>query len=98
MITRINEIADKTLRLKQIRLLRDKDFSMDLKHILSDQYGKNYFMAREVNNEENLGIRLYTIPLDDIIYCFGMMLTVASLYEFFLTRKLKKQVPQLKTF
>ena len=52
------------------------------------------FIPEEVvwyNNEENLGVRIYTIPLDDIIYCFGMMLTVASLYEFFLRRKLKKQ-------
>ena len=54
------------------------------------------FIPEEVvwyNNEENLGIRLHTIPLDDIIYCFGMMLTVTTLYEFFLTRKLKRQSP-----
>lgn len=52
------------------------------------------FIPEEVvwyNNEENLGIRIYTIPLDDVIYCFGMMLTVATLYEFLLKRKLKKQ-------
>ena len=42
------------------------------------------------NNDENLGIRLYTIPVEDIIYCFGMMLTVTSLYEYFLARKAMK--------
>jgi lycopene cyclase domain-containing protein len=35
------------------------------------------------NNAENLGIRLFTIPIEDIIYAFGMLLTVLILTEYF---------------
>lgn len=50
------------------------------------------FIPEEVvwyNNDENLGLRIYTIPVEDIIYCFGMMLTVTVLYEYFLLKKTK---------
>ena len=35
------------------------------------------------NNAENLGIRLFTIPIEDIIYAFSMLLTVLALTESF---------------
>ena len=35
------------------------------------------------NDSENLGVRLYTIPLDDFIYSFLMLLITISLNEFF---------------
>ena len=38
------------------------------------------------DNSENLGIRLLTIPVEDIIYALGMLLTVFALTEFFETK------------
>ncbi len=35
------------------------------------------------DNSENLGVRLLTIPVEDIIYALGMLLTVLALTEFF---------------
>ena len=35
------------------------------------------------NNSENLGIRLLTIPIDDIIYNLGMLLTVLVITDYF---------------
>ena len=35
------------------------------------------------NNDENLGIRLITIPIEDVIYNLGMLLTVFACTEYF---------------
>jgi lycopene cyclase domain-containing protein len=35
------------------------------------------------NDQENLGLRIYTIPVDDLIYSFLMILMSISLMEFF---------------
>jgi lycopene cyclase domain-containing protein len=35
------------------------------------------------NNDENLGFRLLTIPVEDVIYNLGMLLTVFALTEYF---------------
>ncbi len=45
------------------------------------------------NNNENLGIRLGTIPIEDIIYNLGMLLTVIVISEYIEQRK----VPRIKT-
>lgn len=42
------------------------------------------------NDNENLGIRIYTIPLDDTIYSFLMILMTISLMEFFRGLKTNK--------
>ncbi len=50
------------------------------------------FIDQEVvwyNNQENLGIRVGTIPLDDFFYNMLMLLMVTSLYEGFKNRKKK---------
>ncbi|QDH81517.1 lycopene cyclase domain-containing protein [Echinicola soli] len=39
------------------------------------------------DNTENLGIRVFTIPIEDFIYSMGLMLMNVSLYEFFRQRK-----------
>ncbi|MEP2935014.1 MAG: lycopene cyclase domain-containing protein [Gilvibacter sp.] len=41
------------------------------------------------SNDQNLGIRLLTIPIEDTIYNLGMLLTVLSVTEFLETRKHK---------
>ena len=44
------------------------------------------FIENEVvwyNNDENLGIRLFTIPIEDIIYAFTLILSNLALTEFF---------------
>ena len=35
------------------------------------------------NNAENMGIRLFTIPAEDTVYAFSMILTCIVLLEFF---------------
>lgn len=42
------------------------------------------------NNEENLGIRLFTIPIEDIGYAFNMLFWVVFLNEKFKSKKLFK--------
>jgi lycopene cyclase domain-containing protein len=42
------------------------------------------------NDNENLGVRIYTIPADDLVYGFLMILMSVSWYEFFKGRR--KQV------
>lgn len=39
------------------------------------------------NDNENLGVRIYTIPADDLVYGFLMILMSVSWYEFFKSRK-----------
>jgi len=41
------------------------------------------------NNAENLGIRLGTIPLDDLVYCLLLLLMNMSLFEYFRKKELK---------
>jgi len=44
------------------------------------------FIENEVvwyNNDENLGIRLFTIPIEDTIYAFTLILTTLALTEYF---------------
>ena len=44
------------------------------------------FIENEVvwyNNEENLGIRLFTIPIEDSVYAFTLILTNLALTEYF---------------
>jgi len=42
------------------------------------------------NNQENLGIRLFTIPIEDTIYAFTLILTNLALTEFFQSKSLSK--------
>ncbi|WP_335964658.1 lycopene cyclase domain-containing protein [Galbibacter sp. PAP.153] len=43
------------------------------------------------NNEENLGIRLGAIPIEDIFYCFSLLYTSILLFEFFKKRPVKQK-------
>ena len=38
------------------------------------------------DNAENLGVRLYTIPLDDLIYLMGLLLPAINIYQWLLHR------------
>ncbi|WP_347922290.1 lycopene cyclase domain-containing protein [Pontimicrobium sp. SW4] len=52
------------------------------------------FIENEVvwyNNQENLGIRLFTIPIEDSIYAFTLILTNLVLIDFFQTRLFRKE-------
>lgn len=42
------------------------------------------------NNEENLGVRLFSVPLDDFIYGFLLIGMNITLYEYFLNRQYHK--------
>lgn len=42
------------------------------------------------NNQENLGIRLFTIPIEDTIYAFTLILTNLALTECFQSKSLSK--------
>lgn len=42
------------------------------------------------NNEENLGIRLFTIPIEDTIYAFTLILTNLALTEYFQSKLFSK--------
>lgn len=39
------------------------------------------------NNEENMAIRLFTIPLEDVFYCLSLLLSTVLLMEYFKNRK-----------
>jgi lycopene cyclase domain-containing protein len=45
------------------------------------------------NNEENLGIRLLTIPIEDIFYGFELILLNVFLYEYFIKNSSLKKIP-----
>jgi lycopene cyclase domain-containing protein len=38
------------------------------------------------NNAENLGIRIYTVPIDDFIYLMGLLLAAINIYQLLLHR------------
>ncbi|MHB1146528.1 MAG: lycopene cyclase domain-containing protein [Lutibacter sp.] len=53
------------------------------------------FIENEVvwyNNDENLNIRLLTIPIEDAVYAFNMLYTTILLIEFFKTKFNKKTI------
>ncbi|WP_339709105.1 lycopene cyclase domain-containing protein [uncultured Kriegella sp.] len=52
------------------------------------------FIADEVvwyNNDENIGFRLFTIPVEDTIYAFALLVTNIFLVEFYKERLFQKQ-------
>ena len=42
------------------------------------------------NNNENMNIRLYTIPVEDILYCLSLLLSTVLLMDYFKNRQIKK--------
>jgi lycopene cyclase domain-containing protein len=56
------------------------------------------FIENEVvwyNNNENLNIRLFTIPVEDVVYAFNMLFPSLLLIEFF-KRKFHKKTDAFK--
>lgn len=49
------------------------------------------------NNAENLSIRLFTIPIEDIAYAFGMLLLTVTLMEIFMGKKINEWILQSST-
>lgn len=52
------------------------------------------FIHEEVvwyNNAENLSVRLFTIPVEDLIYCLLLLLMNVTLYEAFVTRRISRK-------
>jgi len=39
------------------------------------------------NNEENMALRIYTIPVEDVFYCLSLLLSCVLLMDFFKSRK-----------
>ena len=42
------------------------------------------------NNNENMNIRMYTIPLEDTLYCLSLLLSTILLMDYFKNKQLKK--------
>ena len=40
------------------------------------------------NDQENLGIRILNIPVEDILYCFNILVMVVAVYEYKLSKML----------
>jgi lycopene cyclase domain-containing protein len=45
------------------------------------------------NDNENMGIRLYCIPLEDVFYCLSLLLLSVLLMDFFKNRKEERTTP-----
>jgi lycopene cyclase domain-containing protein len=43
------------------------------------------------NNDENMALRIYTIPLEDTLYCLSLLLSTILLMDFFKQRDFKKR-------
>ena len=46
------------------------------------------------NNAENLGVRVYTVPLDDFVYLMGLLLPSVNIYQVLLHRFASAQLRQ----
>lgn len=42
------------------------------------------------NNNENMGLRLYTIPLEDVLYCLSLLLSTILIMDFLKKKDIKK--------